>query len=738
MKVIEIRQEAELAGLRDAWNGLLRASGSDTIFLTWEWLTAWWSAYGVPGELRILLFREDSGELVGIAPLRRGNARRYGRVYATLSFIGDGSADSDYLDFIIAAGKEWPVLEALWGRLQKEFVDGVLLELNEVPASSPNLPIVRELACAGKMVWSESDVACGVVSLAASWPDYLKQLAPRFRTKIRSVLRNLEGRENVQFAFCDSPEHVAELLPVLYDLHGRRWATEAKPGVFHWDRKRLFYDALSRLLLERGWLRFSALRWKGRVLACQYGFEYGNSYFQLQEGYEPASEHWNAGVGLRGWTIQRFIERGVRKYDFMGGVGRHKSDWGAETTLSKRLVFGNATAANLLFCRGPEWVVQVRQAIKQAVPQRWIEARDARQERQRRERAASSAEQGDWKRRVLSTYYYYSGAPFALRPVRDRYRLRTSGGIRLEKRHQPSVRIIYYHRINDERDPFFPAMSPAKFEEEVGFIARHYRIVNMSEALRRLSEGGPAEPVVVVTFDDGYADNYHFAYPILERYGIPATVFLTTGSIDSRVPLWFEKLALAVKTSPSESVDLEFNTPRRLSLATEKARLIANDQIYAYLRYLSDSERQDRLDEILRSLRGSDERERMGRMLTWDEIRALHRRGIKFGGHTVTHPFVSRLSPEQARWEAAECKRRIESELQSGVEHFAYPSGREMDFSPWNKEVIQAAGYRAALSTLWGMNYPDTDRMELRRGQPWETSRAAFAAKFDWYQWTDA
>jgi peptidoglycan/xylan/chitin deacetylase (PgdA/CDA1 family) len=124
-------------------------------------------------------------------------------------------------------------------------------------------------------------------------------------------------------------------------------------------------------------------------------------------------------------------------------------------------------------------------------------------------------------------------------------------------------------------------------------------------------------------------------------------------------------------------------------------------------------------------------------MLTWDQIRWMKQRRIDFGGHTVTHPFVSRLDPEHAVREVSECKRRIEEELQAPVEHFAYPNGREGDFEPWNKTVLQQAGYRAAVSTLWGVNYPSTDRMELRRGQPWEENPAAFAAKLDWYQWTD-
>jgi peptidoglycan/xylan/chitin deacetylase (PgdA/CDA1 family) len=121
-------------------------------------------------------------------------------------------------------------------------------------------------------------------------------------------------------------------------------------------------------------------------------------------------------------------------------------------------------------------------------------------------------------------------------------------------------------------------------------------------------------------------------------------------------------------------------------------------------------------------------------MLTWDQIRLMKGQRISFGGHTVTHPFVSKITGEQLTWEVHECKRRIEEEVQLPVEHFAYPNGRDEDFDPSSKEVIRRAGYHAAVTTIWGMNYPSTDLMELRRGGPWEEHLPLFASKLDWYQ----
>lgn len=298
---------------------------------------------------------------------------------------------------------------------------------------------------------------------------------------------------------------------------------------------------------------------------------------------------------------------------------------------------------------------------------------------------------------------------------------------------EPSARILYFHRVNSDSDPFFPSTTTKLFEEEMRFLARYKKVVSLANLVKHL-EGDSTEPVFAITFDDGYQDNCENAFPILQRYGLPATIFLTTGSMDSREPLWFEQLSLALKTSGREFIDMEVDLPRRFWLRTQSERLGANDQIFGLLRGLHDAERRELLAQIYRKLEISGGGERQNKMLTWDQVRLMQSQGIDFGGHTVDHPFISRLSRESIVWEVSECKRRIEDELQTGVDFFAYPNGREEDFGLENKELIRSAGYRAAVTTIWGTNYRTTDRMELRRGQPWEENAALFVSKLDWYQ----
>lgn len=735
MNVVEIRDQVEWERLEPVWNPLLDASASGTTFLTWEWVRAWWSAYGNAEDLRILTAADDGGVIRGIAPLRRETVRRYGQTFPALVFLGDGSSDSDYLDFIIERGFEERVIDAWLRHARADFARGMILRLNEIPSSSPNLRVLRSLS-AGQ-VWSEQPLPCAAMQLPPDWNQYLGMLRPRFRTKIRAVLRNLESRAEVRFGFCEKESELERLLPALFELHTRRWNADGRPGVFGWDRKRRFYVDLSSRLLERGSLRLTWLEWNGRLLACQYGFIHGNTYLHLQEGYEPGCEHWNVGIGLRAWSIREFVKAGIADYDFLGGVSRHKTDWGAQVKESRRVVVAAPTYRNLLFCRGPELHERARESVKKLVPEKVLAMRRALQERRGAAQDQSEGT-GEYVRRAAARCYFHLGGPAVTRLIRSRYQASASPDGSLlrgswTRRIKPAGRILYYHRVNDEKDRFFPSMPLAVFERQMRHLARRYKVVSLSGLLDHLASGSP-ETVLAITFDDGYRDNFENAFPVLRRYRLPATIFLTTGSLDSGEPLWFEILAGALKTTSREFLDLEADLPRRFWLRNPEERLRANNELFALLRTMVEKERQRWLTLILRELDAPDAAGRTKMMLTWDQIRSMKKQGIDFGGHTVTHPYLSRLTREAVTWEISECKRRIEAELQEPVAHFAYPNGREEDFTPWNKETLRSAGYQAAVTTIWGLNYESTDRLELRRGQPWEEDEALFAYKMDFYQ----
>jgi peptidoglycan/xylan/chitin deacetylase (PgdA/CDA1 family)/CelD/BcsL family acetyltransferase involved in cellulose biosynthesis len=738
MRVVELRRPEDLAALKDPWRRLVEQSAGSKVFVTWEWATAWWSAYGDPGSLRLWVIVDDVGTPRAIVPLRAGTGRRYGLTVPVLSIAGDGSNDSDYLDLIVEPGFEAQVEEAIRGEAAKAMKAGWVLAFNEVAEDAACRAMLQQWSGRPGNLYTEAAVPCAVAALPESWDKYLGMLRPRFRTKVRSALRELEGRPGIHFGFAETPEAVSRLLPILFDLHTRRWNRDSRPGVFTSEAKKHFYSKLSELFLERGWLRFSYVMWNDRVLACQYGFLYNQVYSQLQEGYEPDCEHWNVGTALRAWSIQQLIAEGTRYYDFLGGWSRHKSDWGAEPGRNYQLQLARATWRNVLFCHGPRWEASARERVAGALPERVLALRKSLLQRNNNGEAASSPGAADAMRVAAARCYSSLSRP--LRPIRERFslNLRPAGGgpaISLARRTEPTLRILYYHRVNNDGDPFFPAISTELFEKQMRHLARNHTVVPLDTAVGHLRERRPGS-LLAITFDDGYQDNHWNALPVLRRYRLPATIFLSTGGLDSREPLWFEHLAEAVKTSAESHIDVELDLPRRLRLGSIEERLAANDVLYGHLRQLPDRVRRERLAEFLKLL-GYGESVRKDKMLTWDQVREMSRNGISFGGHTVNHPFLSKVTPQLAEWEVTASKQRIEEELQASVSLFAYPSGRESDVEEWNRNVLARAGYSVAVTTIWGPNFPSTDPLKLKRGQPWEPDPAVFASKLDWYQWVN-
>jgi CelD/BcsL family acetyltransferase involved in cellulose biosynthesis len=350
VSVTPLRTEEEWSALADSWNGLLARSGADTVFLTWEWLHSWWRAYGAGRELSILRVDRD-GRPVGLAPLYRTTAFPLGRIpFASLALVGDGSHDSDYLDWICATGEEEPVVRALCDHLHRREGKWSLLLMNEIPGASPALPHLERHARGRGWLWHAVPVACAEARLPATWDEFLRSLRPRMRTKVRAVTREMEERHGARYERCERLEDLEPRLESLYDLHGQRWGAAGKRGVFVSPEKRAFYSDVSRRFFARGWLRFDSLRVGERYVAHQFCFEYSGTMYLLQEGMDPAWFEHGAGNALRAHVFRDCIERGVRTYDFLGGVTPHKLSWGASEKTSWRITTGPASARNgLLF-----------------------------------------------------------------------------------------------------------------------------------------------------------------------------------------------------------------------------------------------------------------------------------------------------------------------------------------------------------------------------------------------------
>jgi peptidoglycan/xylan/chitin deacetylase (PgdA/CDA1 family) len=297
-----------------------------------------------------------------------------------------------------------------------------------------------------------------------------------------------------------------------------------------------------------------------------------------------------------------------------------------------------------------------------------------------------------------------------------------------------NLQILAYHRVNDDGDALFPAMPTGQFARQMEYLSAHCFPCSLDEAVARLARNDLPEKAVVVTFDDGYRDNYVHAFPILRRYGIPATIFLATGAIGSGKMIWHDRVFRAFRTTKVAALEGFPNIENNLPVRTLEERRAAQARVLRLLWELPDEERVDRIGRLEKCLSIESKQTSVGLMLGWDEVLAMSTSGISFGSHTISHPILSKLPCRRLREEIEESKRIIENKIRRPITGFAYPVGRKQDFNDQVKAMVKEAGYQCGLTTIFGVNEAGQDPFELRRGTPWETDVSSFATKLSWYK----
>lgn len=343
-------------------------------------------------------------------------------------------------------------------------------------------------------------------------------------------------------------------------------------------------------------------------------------------------------------------------------------------------------------------------------------------------------------RKTLTKLCWHSGMLSALQPVACSFHLRRgkNGSFALPfltKRRWPNFQILFYHRLTRVIDPFYSALPVTVFENQIRYLARQFQLVDLGELLRKLVNGSPIpKDAVSITFDDGYRDNFELAFPVLQRYSAPATIFLTTGFVNREDVLWNDKVCYALKHTRAQNVLLRLETEHFFSLKTVEQRLKAVGEILWFLRQIEHLDKLKIMDELFSQLKITDFGQLWESRLTWEQVRIMNREGISFGAHTVSHPILSRVSLQEARQEILESKNTIERELANPPDLFAYPVGRSQDYNGAVKDAVREAGFLGAVTAVFGNNTLETDRWELRRMGTDERDLPTFAAKQWWYK----
>ncbi len=295
------------------------------------------------------------------------------------------------------------------------------------------------------------------------------------------------------------------------------------------------------------------------------------------------------------------------------------------------------------------------------------------------------------------------------------------------QKHKSDVLILTYHGVLQNGSNEYVnrnCVSAEMFEQQMRWLKQYYTVLPLSEIVDAFRNRKPLpEYTAAVTFDDGFRNNFTVAFPILVRYNIPATVFLTTDMIGNPgARLWTEHVDGIIFNANVRRLQVQMNgTLTEFDVSNQQAKIEASDRIRAFLKTLNPGERarhilalERQVDRPLDFLDDDESKERY-EFLNWDEVRLMAEHQVEFGSHTRTHSIIAHLSPAELEKELFDSKRKIEQELGRPCRFFSYPNGTARDFSRRDQTMLREAGYEAALSQIYGFNTAETDLYALRR-----------------------
>lgn len=283
--------------------------------------------------------------------------------------------------------------------------------------------------------------------------------------------------------------------------------------------------------------------------------------------------------------------------------------------------------------------------------------------------------------------------------------------------------VLIYHRVLAEPDRLLPDEPDARaFAWQMQTLARNFRVLPLGEATELLGEGRLGPRAAAITFDDGYADNFTVALPILKRFRLPATFFVTTGYADGG-RMWNDSVIEALRVIEPGNLDLRELGVGMHTVNDLASRCNAIAAVIAALKYRAPAER----DDVSRRLVARCGKVPDDLMMTSEQIVGLGRAGMEIGAHTVTHSLLVTLADAEARREIAESRAWLRALTGQPVRVFAYPNGKPgTDYTRRDVELVRDLGFSGAVSTAWGVGMPGSDLLQVPRFTPWDRTPTRF------------
>ena len=287
--------------------------------------------------------------------------------------------------------------------------------------------------------------------------------------------------------------------------------------------------------------------------------------------------------------------------------------------------------------------------------------------------------------------------------------------------------ILMYHSVmasSVERADLLGGIvhSEAEFRAQMQILSREYHAVSLDRLVDTLKTGEEIpKRSVVVTFDDGYTDNYEVAMPILNELGIPATFYITVDCVERRKLPWPSRLRFAFrKTKRTEWTDDQGKSWSLPDFDSREHAFLASCNDCCQL---SGQAQENFVRSVEERLQTAAPDNAGSLMMNYDQVRSLVQHGHLVGSHTMTHPNMAYITEGEAKAELLESKQRLEQQLNTAVRHFSYPCPAMTPH--WSEQTVaqtHAVGYESAVTTNGGVTHTGDNLLSLKRIRPTKTA----------------
>ena len=285
-------------------------------------------------------------------------------------------------------------------------------------------------------------------------------------------------------------------------------------------------------------------------------------------------------------------------------------------------------------------------------------------------------------------------------------------------RHQGKVVVLMYHRVLTSEEVSRQSVQPGMyvldtvFAQHMAFVKDNFTVLSLQELLSlwQRNTWNQQARYCVVTFDDGWLDNYCHAYPILRRLGLPATIFLPTDYVGSDEWFWPDQLSFLLKIITDRHVKVEdmngvegvlsrfLNGDVRLLIEALACREQVTDQVIERCKHLPIKRIRELVGTLAVELKVSLPKDRV--IVNWDEVREMSQHGLSFGSHSCSHRILTTITPEDVSDELARSRQVLLGQGVNYVPVFCYPNGNS---DPHIQSQVQASGYQAAVAVQRGV-----------------------------------